>query len=241
MSSRKTIIIIADSRGRGLDDFVGGYPTSISHDFVIEIHPGKSLHQLVPIIFSTLARYSLEHTYCIIFAGVCGLSDKTWFNNKPILRYESRYRDEKISSITDTLHFLKSNFGDHINICSIIPPDLIGYYKHFNKDHPVPDFLSIEQSALETDINIINGVILNLNSARITNINLSSRAQLKSKKKRQRSGRKVIYRRVIKFTYKDLVDGVHFSPNLKTIAFNLILSTATRDMNSLSEPNPNFP
>ena len=46
-----------------------------------------------------------------------------------------------------------------------------------------------------------------------------------------------MYRRVAKFNYSELIDGVHFSNKLKNQIFGLILNTAIRD---LSSPSPNL-
>lgn len=234
MSHRFTTAIIADSRGRGLENFVGIHPTPANHDYVIEIRPGKSLSQLLPVIFDTISLYNPDYLYCIVFAGLCGLTDKMSVNNTSILRYKSCYREEKVSNTIDTIQFLKDSYGDHINICTIIPADLTGYFKYLNKSKPVPEYLAAEQLALEADIITINKAIIALNSKEITNINLSSRAQVKSKKRRQRSGSKVVYRRIAKFSYNELPDGVHFSAKLKSVTFGLIVNTAIQDItNSL--------
>ena len=230
MSDIFTTIIIADSRGRGLEDFVGAHPTPVNHEYVFQIRPGKSLAQLAPIIVSTLDNYDSEKSYCIVLAGICGLTDKENNKGTKALRYKSAYRDDKVSCIIDTAKFLKESFNDRINICSIVPADLIKYFRLQNLDTDVPDCLILEQQALEEDINTINKVLLEINSSKITNINISSRCQIKSKKKRQRSGSKVLYRRVAKFTYAELTDGVHFSESLKNQAFTLIINTAIRDI-----------
>lgn len=235
MSQRFTTIIIADSRGKGLEDFVGSYPTPIDHVYVFEIRSGKSISQLTPVIIDTISQFDINFLYCIVFAGICGLTDRMFVDNTAQLRYQSCYREEKVKSIIDVITFLKGRFGNRINFCTIIPADLAGYFRHHNRHQPVPEYLGAEQSALELDINTINDSILALNSEAITNINLSSRAQVKSKKKRQRSGAKIVYRRVVKFSYTNLTDGVHFSAELKKTAFRLIISTAIRDIFTLSQ------
>ena len=228
-----TTVIIADSRGRGIDEYLGSHPTPDDHQYVLKIKPGKSLAQLSPTIIETLNSYDLEGVYCIIFAGICGLTDRTTDKSGPkklsILRYQETYRSDKITANIDTAKFLKSTYGVHINFCSIIPADLSGYFRYHNPSSPVPEYLAGEQKALEEDILTINKALLALNSSTQTNINLASRTQIKSKKKRQRSGAKVIYRRVTKFAYKEFTDGVHFTPKLSDILFDLIIHTSIRD------------
>ena len=166
-----------------------------------------------------------------------GLTDKTNIGGIRALRYKSVYRDDKVTANIDVAKFLKTSYGDRINICSIIPADLIKFYQVHNHNCEIPDYLYLEQLALEEDIRVINKVILDLNSDLITNINLSNRIQIKSKKRRQRSGSKKVYRRVTKFVYTELTDGVHFSSDLKQRLFTLIVDTAIRDITStLSNP-----
>ena len=134
--------------------------------------------------------------------------------------------------------FLKNQYGDHVNICTIIPADLTSYFCLHNPGQPIPDYLINEQKALEEDVLTINKAFLDLNSPVITNINFCSRAQVKSKKKRQSSGSKTVYRRVGKFNYKDLTDGVHFNPKLRDTVFGLILHTSITDTTTiLRAPN----
>ena len=170
-----------------------------------------------------------------MFAGICGLTDKSTSNNTKALRYQSSFRDDKVTCNIDVAKFLKGSFGDRINLTSIVPADLIAYFRFHNRGRPVPNYVIPEQLALEEDINTINKVLLDLNSKAITNINISSRFQMKSKKKRQRSGTKVVYRRVARFVYSELVDGVHFSDKLKNQVFGLIIDTAIRDISSTNQ------
>ena len=194
MSDIFTTIVIADSRGRGLDDFVGNHPTPINHQYVLQIKPGKSLAQLAPIIISTINTYDSDKTYCVVFAGICGLTDKTTNRGISSLRYKKAYREEKVTCNIDIAKFLKNSYGDKINLCNIVPADLIKYFHTHNQGSPIPEYLFQEQLALEEDITTINKVLLDLNSNSITNINICNRVQVKSKKKRQRSGNKVVYR-----------------------------------------------
>ena len=232
MSEIFTTIFVSDSRGKGIDDFVGNHPTPVNHQYVFVIRPGKSLAQLTPAIIDTINSHDINKLYCIVSAGICGLTDKTRVKGKLALRYKSIFRDEKVTTNIDVAKFLKSSYGDKINICSIIPADLVKYYQFHNRDSVIPEFLVQEQLALEEDVETINKVLLDLNSISVTNINLSSRLQTKSKKRRQRSGAKIVYRRVSKFVYTRLTDGVHYSPDLRNLLFGLIIDTAIRDITS---------
>ena len=245
MPSQFTTVIISDSRGRGLEDYLGSHPLPEDQQFAVLVKPGKSLSQLCPIIINTIDSYDNNQVYCIVYAGICGLTDRTTDKSiskrASVLRYQDTYRGDKIECNTDSAKFLKNRYGDRINFCTIIPADLISYFCRHNPGHPVPEYLNTEQKALEEDVLAINKALLDLNSSIITNINLCSRAQVKSKKKRQRSGQKVVYRRVIKFSYKELIDGVHFTQKLRDIIFGLIIHTALRDTTTILRSRDNPP
>jgi hypothetical protein len=236
MSSWYTTIIVADSRGRGLDDFIGSHPTPINYAYAIEVLPGKSIPDLIPTIESTITRYNSGPYYCVIFAGICGLTVRTRTKNTRILRYPEDQREARVNATSNAIYSLKHKFNTHINFCTIVPASLQAYFKAFNADQAIPDFLQEEQLILEDDISKINSIIVAINGSDNLNINVISRFQIKSKKKRQRSGKKVVYRRVTKFTSKDLVDGVHFTPDIKAACFGLIVDTSIRDFEHLTNP-----
>ena len=245
MTQRYTNILVTDSRGRGLDDFVGQHLRPITHDYVIEVLPGRSPAQLIPIIDNIFGRYDRNTSYCVVLAGICGLTVRSTINNRQHLRYPLNTRTERVDNVLTAFRELKRKFGDHINICTIIPASLADYHRHFHPDLPLPTHIISEQTALEEDIIFINRCISELNLS-VTNINLASRIQTNSKKKRQRSGSKTVYRRVTKFNYSQLPDGLHFSESLRNICFTLILNTAIKDIQNLFTPEqqksdtPNF-
>jgi hypothetical protein len=142
-----------------------------------------------------------------------------------------------VSATLDAIRTLKGRFGTKINICTITPASLEIFFTNRNPDVAPPAILADEQVALETDILFLNSHIADLNAGLITNINLASRFKRKSKKKRQRTN-KLSYRRVDKFTYSEIPDGVHFSERLKSICFALILNTAIRDIGPSTNPDP---
>jgi hypothetical protein len=230
MSQTYTTIIIADSRGKGLEEFIGAHPTPITHQYVVEIMPGKSIPELKQLTIDTIARYDLNFSYIVIFAGICGLTEKSQSGTSRILRYPDQSREAKVDATINTIYSLKYRFRERLNFCLIVPASLPAYFTRHNPDEPVPDYLQTEQHALETDIDKINKIISALNTSANTNINLISRFQRKSKKKRQCSGKRLVYRRVIKFTDQELPDGVHFSPKLKAVCFSLIVDTTIRDL-----------
>ena len=114
--------------------------------------------------------------------------------------------------------------------------DLAAYFKFHNPGKPVPEFLAAEQSALEYDIATINGIITFINCGTIRNLNLINWITLKSKKRRQRSGSRVAYRKVAKISYRDFRDGVHFTEKLKLVFFRLLLQISIKAIDSRLRP-----
>ena len=140
MPSQFTTVIISDSRGRGLEDYLGSHPLPEDQQFVVLVKPGKSLSQLCPIIINTIDSYDNNQVYCIVYAGICGLTDrttdKTISKKASVLRYQDTYRGDKIECNIDSAKFLKNRYGDRINFCTIIPADLITYFRQHNPGIP---------------------------------------------------------------------------------------------------------
>jgi hypothetical protein len=145
-----TVIVISDSRGRGLSKHIEHYSST---EFIFKILPGRTLQDIAAVVHETLPKYQNTNYYCIILAGICSLTVKS-FNS---LRYYLVDRETKVQSINDTINDLKSRYGTRINICTFVPACLI---KYFNIKNPgqseVPECLIPEQEALLEDIVSIN-------------------------------------------------------------------------------------
>lgn len=155
-------------------------------------------HSLVPIFTNTIFRYDLSRTYCVIFAGICGLTVKLKVNGKCHLRYPLDSRYARVSIVLSAYTELKDAFGPRINFCTIRSPSLADYFHYFNLSDPTPDYVKSEQSALEEEIIHINQGLISLNHGILTNINLANRCLVYSKNKCQRSCTKIVYRSVRK-------------------------------------------
>lgn len=232
-----TIIIIADSRGKGLEEFIDQHPESNRFNNIVKILPGRNLNQIAIETIQSISGLNSQDYYCIILAGICSLTEVTRIAGSKRIHYPLHSRDTKITDITGTIRDLKHRFADSINICTIIPASLTKYFNHYNPGKPLPEGLEQEQSALIDDINTINTEIINANSQTVTNINLSKRVLIQSKKKKQRRTTES-YRRIFRFSDTELPDGVHFSDSLKSICFSLIYETAIRDLQHQSPPPP---
>ena len=227
MTGKCTFIFISDSRGRGLDDYIDRYPLPPYLKPVFNVLPGTPIDKLKPVLENATA--NCDSYYCVIMAGICGLTERSWVDDQLHLNYPEDSRTQKVSNIVSTISELKLTHGNKLNICTIIPASLQAHFQHHNRIYDPPSDLEAQQQALENDVVQINNEIVRLNDGQITNINLSRRCLLKTKKKRQRSGSKIVYRQLAKFSYNSLPDGVHFSTDLKEICFRLIREAVIRD------------
>ena len=241
MTATYKTLIFTDSRGKGLARFIENYDTPDDIFYILEIRPGWSLDRFAPRIIKVLNEYNIDSIYCMVFAGICGLTERSTGGNAKMLRYPTDSRDTKVNRACDTIRSLKDQFKSHINIATIIPADLVAYFKFHNPGNPVPEFLAAEQAALEADIATINSIITFINCGVIRNLNLINWITLKSKKKRQRSGSRVAYRKVAKLSYRDFKDGVHFAENLKLVFFRLLLQISIKDIDARLRPAHNSP
>jgi hypothetical protein len=230
MSTRSTVIVISDSRGRGLSELIDH---SSDIDFIFKVLPGKTLQDIATVVDETLSNYQHTYYYCIVLSGICSLTVRS-FTPLNCLRYHLSERESKVAAILDTINDLKFKYGARINICTFVPACLIKYFNIKNPDHPeVPGYLIPEQEALLEDITQINDEIKQFNlNYRNTNINLCGRFVTHSKKKHQRSNSGA-RRRVTKFKDTELTDGVHFSDSIKRVCCDLIRSAAVRDLEQL--------
>jgi hypothetical protein len=206
-------------------------------EYIIKVLPGRTLEAIALVAREILPNYESTNYYCIIHAGICSLTVKTTSPfHRHCLTYPLQEREDKLKSIKDTLTDLKSRFGARINFCTVVPASLHKYFYTKNPDQQdAPPSLNKEQEALLEDIVLINETIKQLNiNYHNTNINLCARFVTHSKKKHQRSNTGNP-RRVTKFKDTELIDGVHFSEELRQTSFHLIKSAIDRDLEYLHQ------
>ena len=233
---RPKIIIFTDSRGRGLQEFINNHPESGNYDNIISILPGNDLNQISVSMTQVTNALPTDNYFCVVFAGICGLTERS--NNDGIrkISYPLDSRDIKTQSIITTIQDLNQRFANKITVCTIIPASL---HKHFALNNPnqtPPTELEAEQAALLEDIETINTHIIQSNTGPNININLSKRFHRQIKKKRQKTTT-LSYRRLTRFSDKELPDGVHLSNAAKSICFNLIYNSAIRNLNLQLAPS----
>ena len=233
-SSHTYLIILTDSRGRGLQGYLENNPGNFTP--VIKFLPGRTLEKIASIANATLPAYKNCNFYCIIHAGICSFTIRTAVGHPSSLRYLLCERETKLRQIINTIGQLKSAYTNRLNICTITPASLTKFFKLKHPHAPLPRGIEEEQIALLDDIFMVNTYIKQLNADHLNpNINLSARFFSHSKKKQHKSKSKAT-KRVTKFKDTHLVDGLHFDSEIRETCFRLIASTANSELQKLYLP-----
>ena len=188
-------MLITDSRGKDLEPLLLKYNTRNYH-WDIRVFPGATLQS----IERKLAKYHAKADIIIVLAGICNFTSKIRTRTRSSIEYKVRRTEETKTTINSIL----DKFGRKTHICTITPADL--------SKQPTPDTSSAEeQSNLLEDIEATNTHIKDLNITRdLPTIDIAINSYTKSLKKQ--GGKK---KKIIKFTSKDLPDGIHPSASLK--------------------------
>ena len=207
--AQKKVLIITDSRGKGITDEINSRPSLASVKFDIKILPGVKLNDITQKIrtYSIYQKYDL----IVVVAGICELTVKEVNQGLQILTYPG----SDIHEIITKLNALRDTYGSNLILATITPASLKKYFEHRNptKQFPVEreEELKSQQKALIEDIKEINSRIKESNAeANVTNIDLANLTQSRAIK--YKFGRR---HRTTKFTDKDLYDGVHSNSVLR--------------------------
>ncbi len=219
------IIILCDSRGKGLRKFVER--NSEINSVIIERAFGgadfpKLEYELVKLIPSVPSTF--KDKTVIISAGICSLTTKTRTPGK-----------HEVSYVNSRLHQLKPQIDSIISLCSAHDLKLIftGIYSasleksaaHFAECGKQSvrswsiDDTAKQQFKLETDINSINKYI----SERAQNCDFSYVNLQRSLSKRSTKTYKGKKRVIQYISYDELTDGIHPSDKLKDELFTKIM------------------
>ena len=210
------ILLITDSRGKGIKSRIQDHPDLSHIDWDIQIIPGATLENILKRIERGNRRNTWDHI--IILAGICSFTTKTSRRNKkPYIEYKVRNTEEICNTINSLL-----NIGNSTHICTITPAVL---QKASERQDPE---VETEQLNLEEDIAYVNQHIISRNIERDTlTIDLAKLSTIRSIKK-QGNKRK----RIIKLNTKDLEDGVHPSISLQENWTNYIKTMVHRLTNN---------
>ena len=233
-SNVSQLIALTDSRGRGLRAYLDR--NSQNYDTTIKLLPGRTLQQIARVANNILPNYFDTNYYCVIHAGICSLTIRTAIGHPTSLRYPLIDREDKVREVIETITDLKETYKNRINICTIAPASLVKFFHTRHPGVPLPRGLDEEQLALTEDIHTINSVIKQLNCDwQNPNINLCARFFSHSKKRLRKSKRRA-HKRVTKLKDCHLVDGVHFSDEIREVCFKLITNTAASELVRLYRP-----
>ena len=232
------VIVITDSRGKGIEEYIKANDLEDDFAIVTKVIRGCDVSRAAHLARSLISSYQHRNYYCMIFLGICSLTELSRTKRSRSIRYPDQTRDSKVQCIIDDLKGLKAEFGDRINYPTIIPASLTKFYSFSNPGKSIPSDLSQEQNALLEDLNTINSWIkdMNLKSSITSTVNLSARFFSKSIKKNRKtkSGAK---RRVEKFNDNQLYDGLHLNDGIRSTCFELLFEGARRDLFRLNVSN----
>ena len=239
-SCKQKFLIITDSRGRDLKNFINTNESGLNSHFDIEVRvrPGRKFEELKSELttWRPTTRLFKERTwdYAILAGGICNLTTKSNEEGRRYLRY---VRDENtIQHIIDLTSELSSKYSDKINIVTIPPACLTNYFKHNNQGEELTaDEITVhseQQAALEEDINRINSTITSSNIAKETRtIDWAQKTYSSSlKKKRKRDNPD----RVLKLKSSNLPDGVHPDEKLRNIWFQRVTAFMWKTVNNIN-------
>ena len=232
-SLKDLLIIVTDSRGIGIDNFI--HLNNLEDDFKIVtiVIRGCDLIRAASIARSLMQSYAHRNCYCILFVGICSLTEKERSRSVRAIRYPADNRTIKLECITQVLGNLKTEFGDRVNVPTIIPASLGKFFTFSNPHRKVPSNLQEEQLQLLDDIKSINDIIKESHIQSVsTTINLAGRFY-SSSIKRNRKTKSGAKRRVEKFSDSNLFDGLHLADEIKSTCFSLIFEGARRDLERL--------
>ena len=215
----KNILIITDSRGRGIGQYLKR-ETPENYKYKTVFLPGASLERVAVEVFQQYDRQQYDN--CIVLAGICGLTEKFIIRGQRRLHYPTESAADKVNNILSTIHDLNTRLT-HINIATIIPASLIKHFRYHNPGCELPIGLQDEDKRLLEDIELINREIKETNQAHERRtINLYARVCKNSLRKFRGQART---RRKSRFTDKDLTHDIHCNAALQKTCFELVKET----------------
>ena len=213
------VLIVTDSRGRGLDQRIQGVPRLNACHIKTAFLPGASLERLAIETIQEAGRS--EYDWLIVFGGICSFTEKVNYRGEKRLHYPIEKSEEKKTKAIETIEDLYRRFPNKANVCTIPPASPTKYFTTNNPGKSTPEGLEEEGKKLIEDLETVNNKIRELDIEKDQEtINTSARVFKHSLK---RYKKQTTYRRVTRFSDKELPDGVHFNVELgETIHYIII-------------------
>ena len=235
--------IYTDSRGTGLNDYIGGPqwntaagPSNAKSKIITTIHvrKGAKLEQAQKFLIDTNAEQNKD--LIILAVGICNLTERIRDNHANTLVYRNRGRKQLVIDIIQQLLHM---YGNKIHIATITPACLLSYYRAHNNTEPsktLHETLEIQQANLLEDCQEINTLIINSNIARDQPTLPWAKQSYTESKKRKKSGKP---RGKVKcsFNPRNLPDGVHPNNTLRQTWFKLLKNFVDRVAKKLLPPD----
>ena len=215
------IIIITDSRGYGLENYII-QKKALEHPFQVTSVGGLTLRRAAKLVSKQEAiakQKNLRYFYCI-FAGICSFTNKDRYTG--VISYQQENREYVVADALETIDELYSSYGGSIVLATIPPANIA---KANSKT--VSDCQS-QQDKLETDIDVANKRILELNGETGVISIQTHKHILRTRKRDQKA----------EYYYKELTDGTHPSPQLEIKHFRHICNTINNQLKLQSEIPP---
>lgn len=183
------------------------------------MRPGATIERLQEEVVASLSNKVYEKAFEVVAAGICSLTDKHTCS----ISYNSINKKENV--ITSINNFKSSvNNLNSIFKMTTIPPASI------SKQNSSP-FDNVNQKKLESDITIINEHITMINSqSNVGTVRWDSDLIKISTKRRGKYNQN--FKKIVKFDYTSLHDGVHAMPCLSRKWFSVLIESVKVDLAS---------
>ena len=223
------ILIITDSRGRGLDGYLGerNNLNKLLQDKIVitaetVIKPGLKLEEAEREITRQCLKTRRAFDHIFLLAGICNLTVKDHQTGR--VTYPNRDVKENCIAVIDRL---VENLGAKLHIATIAPVDLNKHYTFRNGEaHGDLELMKSQQENLVEDCNEINQHIVDINiNRRLPTIHWAKQCMLTTKKRDRRTKK---LRTTKKFVPKHLFDGIHPNEELKCTWFKLTVDHVSK-------------
>ena len=224
------ILIVMDSRGRGLDQFIWeNYPNM---DITTVIKPGYTMERLA-CETRQLVRHKGQVFDIICFAGgINNLTSKINQQNGFELFY--MHSNTKVSSLKDCFSSLHHEFSSSfcVKFATIAPASLVKsreYAATLGVNSTVSkDAVLKMQKDLEEAVEDVNNTITEINlNANMRTIFLDRDLSVCHRK---RKGKKRALHTIRSYVYGQLYDGLHPNHDLRNKWFNIIVTSSIKDV-----------